>query len=215
MKNSWHICITTTDRPVSTAEESVVSLARSGYSGSLEIIDDSEARRGCFLNYAWALSAATKSGARIVGVLPDDYEYLTPGWPELIEDKVMQSDVGFVAIYLPKGVGHRHGFAEGWNKLEQGWGSSWGTSYIMRREVALEVATDKLFVRHGLDCLTEEEKAGLVNYEWNKRIDHLIPEIIHRHGLKQYFYAPSIVRHIGKTSTIGHRHTVHEDPFLR
>jgi len=47
----------------------------------------------------------------------------------------------------------------------------------------------------------------LENYEANQQIDLAIPESVFQMGLKQMFHVPSLMNHIGHSSTIGHKHT--------
>lgn len=80
----------------------------------------------------------------------------------------------------------------------------------MHTEVAEKVVENKFYQDHLHGRLSGK---GLPNYAKGKRIDHVIPEVIHQLGLRQLYHAPSLAVHIGITSTLGHRHTNNEEPF--
>lgn len=175
-------------------------------------MNDANPHLGCFGNYDRALNRCIKSGADIVLVVPDDILYCEDFQP-IVEQKINDPEVGYVAIFIPKGMGDRYGFAKGWNRCNGGWGSSWGGGYVMRRDVSEKVLEHPFYQNHLKGKL--RGTTNLINYEPNKRIDHCIPEVMHRMGLKQLYYAPSIVQHIGFKSTIGHVHTEAENPYMR
>jgi hypothetical protein len=108
--------------------------------------------------------------------------------------KGFDSQTGYVACFVPQGVARRYKWKQGFNEVQGGWDKTWGGGYIFRRELALKVLEHPFFINHR------------DNYAKNQQIDHAVPETIHRMGLKQKFYLPSLINHIGFTSTIGHVH---------
>ena len=160
---------------------------------------------GCFRHYARCLGwlvDQSKEGD-IVAVLPDDLIYIDGVDIQKSIQQALNPDlVGYCAIYTPKELGRRNRWKfGGWQPVSGGWDSSYGGGYFFRREVAEKVLGHPFFIDHR------------DNYEKNQQIDHCIPEVIHRLGLKQLFHVPSLSKHIGLTSTIGHVHTEAEEPW--
>lgn len=162
----------------------------------------SHTRLGCFKNFARALVDLCATDADVVAVLPDDLTYY-PDCFDQINSQVMADGVGYCAAYTPRLVGQRNRFNRGWNVINGGWRSSYGGAYFFPIAVAREVIAHPFFIDH------------LENYAANQQIDHCIPEVVHRIGYRQMFHSPSLVHHIGLTSTIGHKHTSNERPFMR
>lgn len=152
---------------------------------------------GCFRHYYRVLEDLCQSNAEYVTVLPDDVVFKR-GWLKTALS-VFHEKTGFVALYVPNGVKHRFGWKKGWYELKGGWDTAYGGGYIFKRETAIKILEHPFFIEHR------------DNYEKNQQIDHAVPEVVHRLGLKQMFYLPSLIKHIGKTSTIGHVHTQSED----
>lgn len=208
---TYHLSMTTCDRTPSTIVESLTSLRDSGYNGGLNICEDITGL-GCFRNYHRALTESIASGADVVGVIPDDMTFIS-NWQYIVDKKISEQGVGYIAMYVPRGVGQRHNFKRGWNTCNKGWGGTWGGCYLFPLHVAKMVVSDMFYINHLNNELPNTDK--LINYEWNKRIDHCIPEVMHRLMRDQWYYAPSICKHIGKVSTLGHVHTKAEEPYLR
>lgn len=200
--------MTTCPRLTPTIEESLAAL--SNY--QVTIHDDPD-MKGAFPAFDKALRNCISKGADYCLVLPDDM-VIQRDWLELVQPFIERPQVGYLALYCPKGLGERYGFAKGINKVVGGWASSWGGCYLMPTGVAKKVVSHPFYQSHLNGTLSLKTTEKLFNYAKGKRIDHCIPEVIHRLKLKQLFYAPSLCRHIGKTSTLGHEHTEHEEPFL-
>ena len=77
--------------------------------------------------------------------------------------------------------------------------TAWGGGYVFRRETALKMLEHPFMINHR------------DNYAANQQIDHCVPSVADQMNLKQMFYVPSLIKHIGYTSTIGHKHTYRED----
>ena len=152
---------------------------------------------GCFKHYYRVLEDLCNSNAEYVSVMSDDIMF-ADNWQEIAVSKLSE-DVGFVACYVPNGVKYRFKWTKGWYKLKGGWNTAYGGGYVFRRETALKMLKHPFMINHR------------DNYSKNQQIDHCVPEVAHRMGLKQMFYVPSLIKHIGYTSTIGHKHTKWED----
>lgn len=151
---------------------------------------------GCFRHYYRVLSDLCNSDAEYVAVMSDDVLY-APKWHETAISAMIEG-AGFVACYTPEGLRKRNGWGKGIHEIKGGWASSWGGSYLMKREVAKKVLNHPYFINHR------------DNYDKNQQIDHALPNCINLMGLKQLFLVPSLIDHIGFTSTIGHTHTHRE-----
>lgn len=206
-----HLAIITTPRKTETVVDSLISLRDSDFTGTIDVVEDVPPRLGAFRNYHRALLRAIDSGADIVGVLPDDYLY-APNWHYVVSGKMQEAGIGYCNIYVPRGVGDRYRFKRGWNKCNKGWAGTWGTGYLFPLEVAKQIVNHPFYLAHLNGELSGE---GLANYEFNKRIDHCIPEVVNQLGFDQWYFAPSLTEHIGKTSTLGHKHTRAENGYLR
>lgn len=158
-------------------------------------------RVGCFKHYARCLEYLTNisKGNDIVAVLPDDLIYRPL---DALIDKALTPNVGYCAVFTPRELGRRNRWKfGGWQSVEGGWDSSYGGGYFFRASTAKKILEHPFFIDHR------------DNYEKNQQIDHCIPEVVHRLGLKQLFHVPSLSKHIGITSTIGHVHTEAEEPW--
>lgn len=148
---------------------------------------------GCFKHYYRCLEHICDSDADIVAVFSDDMVYRR-GWLNTAISKLTK-DVGYVACYVPKGIQLRYRWRRGWHELNQPWDAAYGGGYIYRREIALKMLEHPFMINHR------------DNYKANQQIDHCIPSVAYKMGLKQLYYVPSLMNHIGITSTIGHVHT--------
>ncbi len=146
---------------------------------------------GCFKHYYRVLTDVCNSDADYVGVFSDDILY-RESWIQTAISMLDNTDVGFAACFVPIGVAQRYGWGNGWHQLKGGYDAAWGGGYLFRKEVALKLLQHPFILNHR------------DNYEKNQQIDHAIPEAIYRMGLKQMFFVPSLIDHIGVTSTIGH-----------
>jgi len=155
---------------------------------------------GCFKHYARCLEYLTNisQGNDIVAVLPDDLIYRNLDGIE----KALKPNVGYCAIYTPHELGRRNRWKfGGWQESKGGWDSSYGGGYFFRASTVRKILEHPFFIDHR------------DNYKENQQIDHCIPEVVHQLGLKQLFHVPSLSKHIGLTSTIGHEHTEAEEPW--
>jgi len=159
-------------------------------------------RVGCFKHYARTLKRLVDNSkdGDIVAVLPDDLVYIP--FEKAITQALKSPTVGYCAIYTPREMGRRNNWKfGGWQVVTGGYGESYGGGYFFKREVAKQVIQHDFFINH------------FNNYEKNQQIDHAVPECIHQMNLKQLWHTPSLSKHIGLTSTIGHTHTEAEEPW--
>lgn len=153
---------------------------------------------GCFKHYYRVLEDLCKSDAEYVVVLSDDILF-ADNWIDIAVSG-LKEDVGFVAMYVPNELRRRFKWQkDGWYEVKGGWDKTYGGGYAYRRETALKMLEHPFMINHR------------DNYEKNQQIDHCIPEVSHRMGLKQMFYCPSLLKHIGYESTLGHVHTFREE----
>jgi hypothetical protein len=146
---------------------------------------------GCFKHYYRVLKDLCESNSEYVAVFSDDVAY-RHNWFKTLKPQLDRKDVGFVAGYVPVGLAQRYGWRKGWYELNKGWAGAWGGGYVFRREVALQLLEHPFIINHR------------DNYKANQQIDHAIPEAMFQMGLKQLYYCPSLMNHIGVHSTIGH-----------
>ena len=152
---------------------------------------------GCFKHYYRVLSDLCDSDAEYVAVMSDDVLY-APKWANNAIS-VIDKSVGFVACYVPNEVKRRFRWGNGIHELTGGWDTAYGGGYVFKRETAIKILEHPFMINHR------------DNYSKNEQIDHCVPEVVYRMGLKQLFIVPSLIKHIGYTSTLGHRHTHRED----
>jgi hypothetical protein len=204
--------IITAERETPTIYKSVESLRRVGYSGFIPIIAEPNANYeaidgtnylfnkttlGCFKNFDRALKYLIKnSDAKYICVLSDDFLYTKDLFKNL--SKILHNDnLGYAALFTPEHMRNQPCNVRkfGWNKVNLGWGTSWGGLYVFKKDTAKEIIKWEFYQNH------------LENYSLNQQIDHCVPEVCFQMGLDQWYHNPSLADHIGYNSTIGHEHT--------
>lgn len=151
---------------------------------------------GCFKHYYRVLEdLVNNTDADVVGIFADDLLY-RKGWIQEAIKPLEDESVGYTVCYVPSGLKIRNKWSDGWNELNGGYASSWGGGYLMRKETAKKVLGHPFVLNH------------LANYNKNQQIDHAIPEAVFQMGLRQLFHVPSFINHIGRISTLGHKHQV-------
>jgi hypothetical protein len=204
--NKWHACMMTCEREEPTVQTTIDSLMQV-YNGGFDLVEDKE-RKGAFQNYDKCLRMAYDSGAEFILVSSDDFIFYD--FQHQCEQHLIDG-VGYIALWTPIGVAERYKFQLGWNEVVGGWATSWGGQYVFKREVLKHILEHPFYIAHLNGTL---DGSKLFNYHPKKRIDHVIPEVVHQLGLKQLYHAPSFVQHIGYTSTLGHEHTRLENGYL-
>ena len=157
---------------------------------------------GCFKHYYRTLEDLLKTDAEIIGSFPDDIIF-KDGWLSLAHQQFRKNPyIGYLACFTPRGIlGIQRQITgrKGWQEIKCGWATSWGGGYLYRREVLEQILKHPYIIEHR------------DSYEKNQQIDHAIPEVIHRLGYLQFVHNPSLMKHIGKFSTIGHSHRKIDD----
>lgn len=148
---------------------------------------------GCFKHYYRVLADLCNSDADYVAVFSDDVEYRL-GWVDIALEKLQEDNLGFVSCYVPREIKHRFRLRNGWTKINKGWAGTYGGGYVFKRDVAQKILEHPFVIKHR------------DNYKKNQQIDHAIPQAVYEMGLDQWFYVPSLMNHIGYSSTIGHTH---------
>ena len=151
--------------------------------------------KGCFKHYYRVLKDLYENAdAELIAIFPDDVIF-KEGWLSLVHQQFRKNPyIGYLACYTPKGMRHLVTGRTGWHEIKGGWAKSWGGGYVYRRNVVGKLLKHPFILNH------------LDNYEKNQQIDHAIPEAIHQMGLIQMIHNPSLLQHVGKFSTIGHKH---------
>ena len=201
------IAMTTAPRPRPTLERTLASLRRAGFdeevhlfaepSSSLTGLDDrvrvhANARcHGCYGNWRQAASyLLTRTSASWLLVLQDDGVWLPDAAAVLragLAARGQEDRVGFLSPYVTaKDVGPT--FMDGWNLYQGGW-NLWGAlALCLRRDAAEDLLRHKRFLghrdQHGVDAVVAASMIDL--------------------GRSSFVHVPSLVDHIGETSTIGH-----------
>ena len=206
----FQIGIITSPRKDPTLNSMLTSLRKVGYKEKVFIYSEpqeltvkdqnveikmNDKQLGCFGNFNNALNDLIKvSPHEFICVFSDDFIFSSRmfSW-------IRHSWDGYYALYTPKGIRNQFQMKRGWNKINEGWANIWGGNYMMCKAVAEMIIKHPFYQDH------------LKNYETNQQIDHCIPEVCHQLKLNQYFHNPSLTNHIGIESTIGHKHSTHEE----
>jgi hypothetical protein len=154
---------------------------------------------GCFKHYYRTLEDLCKTDSEIIGAFSDDVLF-REDWLKVAHRMFAKNPyIGYLECFTAKGMLPRLQNKKGWNEMKGGWAKTWGGGYLFRREVAEKILQHPFILDH------------LNNYEANQQIDHAIPEAVHQMGYLQYAHIPSLMKHIGKFSTIGHTHRKIDD----
>jgi len=203
--------ITTCPREVPTFTQSLTSLYDAAPIDTAIISYPNDGTIGALAAYNQTMNELLISAHQLmrkyICVVPDDIVYM-PNFLYSMPDEFE----GYHALYTPKGLAERYNFKIGINEIKGGWASSWGGAYVMSVETAERLINNPFWKHHCAGTIRSPQR--YLNYAKGKRIDHAIPEVMHRLKLPQMFHAPSLVKHIGLTSTIGHEHTEHENAYL-
>lgn len=158
---------------------------------------------GCFKHYYRTLEDLYhNTDAEVIGSFPDDIIF-KDGWLSAAHIQFRKNPyIGYLACFTPKGMSRSVTGRRGWHEIKGGWATSWGGGYLYKREVVGMLLKHPFILNHR------------DNYKANQQIDHAIPEAIHQMGLVQMVHNPSLMKHIGKFSTIGHAHRKRLDDAL-
>lgn len=218
MFNKTQLAIRYFPREEETIQTSVDSLRKAGYTGKLIVFADGHSPPlkddnvdvrvlpwlGCFKNYDRALQTLIRESDKpYIAALGDDILYRN-NFLNFAKEIIDFPKIGYLAMYTPVGVGRRHKWNKhevGWKEIKGGWSASYGGGYLFNKEVAKRIVKANYYQKH------------LATYKANQQIDRAIPQTVHELKLRQFFHVPSLLKHIGVTSTIGHVHTKDEDDF--
>ncbi len=205
--NSWGVGMTTAPRRESTLECSLQSLSGAGWDHFCLFVDgDVEVpaglsgqittRRnpsvGAWPNFYLSLLELLMRFPFAEAFLMVQDDVLFPAHPGLrsyLERVFWPGDKpGLVSLFCPSEYTH---VANGWHRYEGAW--FWGAqAFVFSRDAAQKFAASDFIVGHRWSTRTQ----GLANIDW------LIGEWADRNDVPVYYPTPSLVQHIGRTSSI-------------
>jgi hypothetical protein len=145
---------------------------------------------GCFGNWRAAIQhLLSHTAAPWLLIMQDDAIWL-PGSAEILRDQMRArgaTRTGFLSPYVTaKDVSPE--FVDGWNEYQGGW-NFWGAiALCMRRDAAEELLRHPRFVQH----------------RGSQQVDAVVAASMLDLGCPSFVHVPSLVDHVGETSTIGH-----------
>lgn len=155
-------------------------------------------KRGCFDNWKWALEwLLVGTTASWLMILQDDSIWQS-GAAEILRVKMQNRQnlkTGVISPYTSRVV-VEDGFVDGWNECHAGWGFWGALSFCMQRNSATELLKHSRFAWH----------AG------TRQIDAVVVLSMLELERPNFVHLPSLVDHIGTTSTIGRGDGCDEDP---
>jgi hypothetical protein len=176
--------------------EDVHVFAEPGTFGKLPVPDDKRARvrqnssrRGCFSNWKYALEQLLSgTDAQWLLIVQDDAIWL-PGSADVLRAQMLARQemcTGFLSPYVTaKDVPIER--VDGWNECRAGW-LFWGAlALCMKRGTAEELKRQPRFVKH----------------RGPQQIDAVVAASMLDLGYPSFVHVPSLVDHVGATSTIG------------
>lgn len=155
------------------------------------IIRDNPSTQGCFHNWRQAItSLLSETDALWLLVVQDDAVW-APGSADILrEHMVARQDLrtGFLSPYVTDKNAIEAAFVDGWNECSIGW-TFWGAlAFCMKRATAEELLRHPRFAQH----------------QGTQQIDAVVSASMLDLDLPSFVLVPSLVDHIGDTSTVGH-----------
>lgn len=151
---------------------------------------DHATARGCFHNWGHALTyLLTQTVAPWLLVVQDDAVWI-PGAAEVLcagaIDR-MNLRTGFLSPYVttqdvPPGA------TNGWSECRSGWDLCGALAFCLPRDAAQDLLGHSRFIRHSKD----------------QQVDAVVAASMLDLGRPSYVHVPSLVDHVGTTSTLGH-----------
>jgi hypothetical protein len=147
-------------------------------------------RRGCFANWSSAIQYLLSSTtAQWLLIVQDDAIWF-PGSADILRIQMaarQEQRTGFLSPYVTaKDVADT--FVDGWNEYRGGW-NLWGAiALCMKRDAAEDLLRHSRFVQH----------------QGTQQVDAVVAASMLDLGYPSYVHVPSLVDHVGETSTIGH-----------
>jgi hypothetical protein len=201
--------MTTAPRRVPTFPHALSSLREAGFNGrvdvfaepgtwdqvprskdALAVTHDHAVTLGCFGNWRRAITylLAWYEDPWLL-VVQDDAIWASGSANKLRAEAAVQRDLrtGFLSPYVTsKDV--PSGSVEGWNECRSGW-YFWGAlALCIPRDAARELLQHPRFVKHG----------------GSQQVDAVVAASMLDLGRPSYVHVPSLVDHVGETSTLGH-----------
>lgn len=153
-------------------------------------VHENSSRRGCFGNWKYALQRVlSRTSAQWLLIVQDDAIWL-PRSADVLRDQLRARQdlrTGFLSPYVTsKDVAAE--FVDGWNEYRGGW-NFWGAvALCLPRNTAEELLRHQRFVEH----------------QGSQQVDAVVAASMLDLGHPSFVHVPSLVDHIGRTSTIGH-----------
>ena len=147
-------------------------------------------KQGCFGNWRCAIQhLLSHTDAQWLLIVQDDAIWL-PGSAVILRTQMIarqEQRTGFLSPYVTaKDV--ESTFVDGWNEYQGGW-NLWGAiALCMKRDAAEELLRHPRFVQH----------------QGTQQVDAVVAASMLDLGYPSYVHVPSLVDHVGETSTIGH-----------
>ena len=202
------IAMTTAKRAVSTLERAYQSLRAAGFDEEVlvaaepgTVIPDAvahdsrarvlmnEKRLGCFSNWKHACRTLLKTSAQWILIVQDDAIWQRGSAHILRQQMKERSGVrtGFISPYLSV-QNLKKSFIDGWNVTDAGWGLFGALAFCMERDAAEDLLKAGRFVKH----------------PGPKQVDAIVGLTMLDLRRPCFVHLPSLVDHIGETSTVGH-----------
>ena len=200
------IAMTSAPRHAPTLERALASLRGAGFHGDVQLfieprtfakaapifdhvhLHENPHQLGCFNNWKKALEWLVRSSrAAWMLVLQDDAVWRTCG-AEVLRAQMHASRnerVGLLSPYTSPAV-VTDAFTNGWNECRAGW-NFWGAlAFCLKRDAAKELLQHPRFTKHVGTQVDAVVAASMLDLGWTSLV-----------------HVPSLVDHIGTTSTIG------------
>lgn len=203
------IAITTAPRRRPTLPRALVSLREAGFGEDVHVfaepgtlahlplldaerirVHENSSKRGCFGNWRHALKRLlSRTDAQWLLVVQDDAIW-SPGAADVLRGETRSRQelrTGFLSPYVTsKDVPEESG--DGWIECRSGW-FLWGAlALCMKRGAAEELLRHRRFRKH----------------RGSQQVDAVVAASMLDLGLPSFVHVPSLVDHIGETSTLGH-----------
>ena len=152
------------------------------------LVHENSSTRGCFGNWRYALEQLlTRTDARWLLIVQDDAIW-SPGAADVLRGEMLSRQelrTGFLSSYVT-GKDVPEEFVEGWNESRVGW-LFWGAlAFCMKRVAAEELLRHPRFVSH----------------QGTQQVDAVVAASMLDLGLPSFVHVPSLVDHVGETSTL-------------
>jgi hypothetical protein len=169
--------------------EALGELERSALAAARAIAHDNTSKRGCFGNWKSALEwLIVHTSTPWVMILQDDAIWSLGSSEMLLVQMRKRQDprTGIISPYTSPAVVKKD-FVDGWNECRAGW-DFWGAlAFCMKRVAAEELLRHPRFMKHAQPL----------------QVDAVVAASMLDLGRPSFVHVPSLVDHIGNTSTIG------------